>query len=99
MKYQCVETTDMYKTAALICNGGELAGLKQQKRRRTYSFLIKGRGLHQLDLDYRNGLALVNALKFRETLNHLRDLLFTKKHEGRYDDDRKTRDRAHQKKR
>jgi hypothetical protein len=34
--------------------------------------------LDKLDRDYRSGQALVNPLQFRESLNHLRDILFEK---------------------
>jgi hypothetical protein len=34
--------------------------------------------LDKLDKQYRDGQALVNPLQFRETLNHLRDILFEK---------------------
>lgn len=98
MKYQHLETTCLFKTAALICNGGELEKMVEQKRR-VYSFRVKGRGIQQLDMDYRNGLASVNALQFRETYNHLKDMLFAKLRQGRNDDDKKRRYRANQKKR
>jgi hypothetical protein len=50
-----------------------------------------------LDKQYRDGQALVNPLQFRESLNHLRDILFNKLRENggtRYDRERK--DRGHQ---
>jgi hypothetical protein len=60
--------------------------------------LIAGAGLDKLDRDYRAGKALVNPLQLRESLNHLRDVLFEKlrKNEGRTRDDRKAKDRSHQ---
>jgi hypothetical protein len=58
--------------------------------------LITGAGLDKLDKDYRNGQALVNPLQFRESLNHLRDILFEKLRENekggtRYDRSRKNK--------
>jgi hypothetical protein len=38
--------------------------------------------MDQLDLDYRSGNARINPLQFRETLNHLRDILFEKLREN-----------------
>jgi hypothetical protein len=79
MQAQRLETTDIFKSAVFLCNGGRLAGLRfKEQKRRIVSFLIEGEELLQLDLDYRNGLALVNALQLREALNHLRDVLFTR---------------------
>jgi hypothetical protein len=43
---------------------------------RAATFLIRGEGLIRLDREYRSGKALVNPLQFRESLNHLRDILF-----------------------
>jgi hypothetical protein len=51
----------------------------------------------QVDLDYRCGRAQVNAVQLRQTLNHLRDVLFTRlrEYKGRCDD-RKRKDRGRQ---
>ncbi|BBO72179.1 hypothetical protein DSCA_61090 [Desulfosarcina alkanivorans] len=76
---QRLETTDIYKSAVFLCNGGRLAGVRFKERKRgIVSFLIEGDGILQVDLDYRNGSAQVNALQLRHTLNHLRDVLFTR---------------------
>jgi hypothetical protein len=40
--------------------------------------LITGEGLDRLDKQYRVGQALVNPLQLRESLNHLRDVMFEK---------------------
>ena len=102
MKLQFLETTDIFKVAALLCIGGVLERMSfKEHRQQIVGFLVKGEGLHQLDLDYRNGEVLVNPLQFRETLNHLRDVLFTKlrEREGRYDDHRKRSNRKSKKRR
>ncbi len=98
MQAQRLETTDIFKSAVFLCNGARLAGVRfKQRRRGIVSFLIEGEGILQVDLDYRCGTAQVNALQFRQTLNHLRDVLFTRLREskGRCDD-RKRQDRGHQ---
>ena len=99
---------------------GNHAGRDRQSKK-IATFLIQGEGLNRLDKKYRNGprsqirdlrQALVNPLQFRESLNHLRDILFNKLREQgpascdryagakggtRYD--RKRRDRGYQKRR
>jgi hypothetical protein len=90
-----LETTDLFKGAFLLCSGGDLAGVRfRNNGRRIASFLITGVNLDELDRDYRLGRALVNPVQLRESLNHLRDVMFDKlrKSEGRARDDRK---RAH----
>ena len=104
-----LETTDIFRGAFFLCNGATLAEVRLDGNgHRIVSFLIEGDGIDQLDLDYRSGQALVNPLLFRETLNHLRDILFKKLRDNvdnppsvwrngrtRYDD-RKRDNRGHQ---
>ena len=79
MKTNSLETTDIFRGAFFLCRGGELSGIRFRRNgRRIASFLFTGRGLDKLDKQYRDGQALVNPLQFRETLNHLRDILFEK---------------------
>ena len=95
-----LETTDIFRGAFFMCMGGDLSGIRlKDNGKRIATFMIRGEGLEKLDKDYRNGLALVNPLQFRESLNHLRDILFEKlrENEGRYENDRKRKNRAHQK--
>ena len=74
-----LETTDIFRGAFFLCRGAELSGIRFRKNgKRIATFLITGKGLDKLDRDYRNGQALVNPLQFRESLNHLRDILFNK---------------------
>lgn len=100
METNRLETTDIFRGAFFLCNGGDLCGINiKGNGKRIASFLIKGEGLARLDKDYRNGQALVNPLQFRESLNHLRDILFEKlrnHNEGRMRNDRKREDRGHQ---
>ncbi len=95
MQAQRLETTDIFKGAVFLCNGGRLAGVRFKERRRgIVSFLIEGEGILQVDLDYRSGRAQVNAVQLRQSLNHLRDVLFTRlrEHKGRKRDDDRSND-------
>jgi hypothetical protein len=95
MQVKRLETTDIFKSAVILCNGGRLAGMRFKERQRgIVCFLIEGEDILQVDLDYRRGRVQVNALRFRQTLNHLRDVLFTRlrEYEGREEDDHSKRD-------
>jgi hypothetical protein len=105
LKPNSLETTDIFRGAFFLCNGGDLSDVRvrnhaeRDRRRRIATFLITGKDLEQLDRDYRSGQALVNPLQFRESLNHLRDILFEKlrTHEGRTrNGDRKRNHRGYQ---
>jgi len=101
MNKHVFEITDIFRGAFFLCNGGDLCGIRMDGNgKKVATFLIQGEGLNQLDREYRNGQALVNPLQFRESLNHLRDILFNKLREdqgARYD--RKSKDRGGQKER
>jgi hypothetical protein len=74
-----VEVTDLFRGAYLLASGGNLAGVRVRTGgRRIATFLITGRDLDRLDNDYRCGRALVNPVQLRESLNHLRDVMFSK---------------------
>lgn len=93
-----LETTDIFRGAFFLCKGGDLTEIRiRNNGKRIASFLFTGSDLARLDKDYRNGQALVNPVQFRESLNHLRDILFERLRdtgETRYD--RKRKDRGHQ---
>lgn len=81
-----LEVTDLFRGAFLLCMGGSLERVQVRNNgRRIVTFLITGPDLDRLDSDYRTGRALVNPVQLRESLNHLRDVMFDKlrKHEGR----------------
>ena len=92
MEKQSLETTDIFRGAFFLCNGGDLCGIRiKDNGKRIATFMIKGDGLDKLDKAYRSGprsqirdlrQALVNPLEFRESLNHLRDILFDKLREN-----------------
>ena len=89
------EVTDLFKGAFLLCMGGRLEKVQVRNTgRRIATFLITGPNLDEMDQIYRSGMALVNPLQFRETLNHLRDAMFEKLNEGRTRYDRKAGHRA-----
>jgi len=93
-----LETTDIFRGAFYLCMGGDLRYIWfRNNGKQIATFLFIGPDLHKHDKAYRNGHALVNPVQFRESLNHLRDILFEmlRKNGGtRYD--RKRNDRVHQ---
>ena len=97
MKQNSLETTDIFRGAFFLCMGGDLCRIRiKDNRRQIASFMIRGKNLNRLDREYRSGKALVNPLQLRESLNHLRDILFdtlreNKKGEKNYDREREDR--------
>jgi hypothetical protein len=93
-----LETTDIFRGAYLLASGGDLSEIHVRNNgKRIATFLITGEDLDRLDRDYRSGRALINPIQLRESLNHLRDVLFEKLREGRTRyGDRKRGDRAGQ---
>ena len=97
MRTNSLETTDIFRGAFFLCMGGDLADIRfRQNGRQIASFLFTGTDLAGHDKAYRNGNALVNPVQFRESLNHLRDILFKNLRQNqngdmRYDRTRKNR--------
>ncbi len=79
----------------MLSHGGALSGITFNDRMRA-TFVITGEGIHQLDREYQTGTALVNPVHLRESLNHLRDLLFDMRDRRKKRDDRPARNRRHQ---
>ncbi|MCP4345040.1 MAG: hypothetical protein GY795_05880 [Desulfobacterales bacterium] len=74
-----LETTDLFKGAFLLCMGGNLANIRvEYNGRKTATFLITGNNLEQYNTDYVTGRAMVNPTQLKNSLNHLRDILFNK---------------------
>ena len=72
-----LETTDIFRGAFFLSKGGKLSNvLMSQDHRQIVSFRISGEDLLNLDEDCRTGRAMVDPLQLRESLNHLRDVLF-----------------------
>ena len=89
-----VEVTDLFKGAFLLCMGARLDRVRVRNNGRAIAtFLISGQNLDRLDSDWRAGRALVNPVQLRESLNHLRDVMFKKlrDNEGRTRDDHRQR--------
>ncbi|MDY7038281.1 MAG: hypothetical protein SV375_19235 [Thermodesulfobacteriota bacterium] len=77
MDKNSLETTDIFRGAFFLCSGGRLADVRlKEDARKIVSFLFEMEDIAQLDIVYRSGHASVNPLQFRESLNHLRDILF-----------------------
>ena len=98
MKTGSLETTDIFRGAFFLCKGADLCGIRiKHNGRAIASFRIRGQGLDELDKAYRNGEALVNPLQLRESLNHLRNILFDAlQRTGRKKSDRKRKNRSYQ---
>jgi len=92
---QIVETTDIFIGAFLLSQGGSLSGIRiKDGVRGIAAFQIEGENLERLGDEYGAGKALVNPLRLRESLNHLRDILFEFRERGaRYDCKRENRSR------
>lgn len=72
-----LETTDLFKSAFLLCMGGCLTHIRVEfNGRKTATFLITGNNLDQYNTEYITGKALVNPTQLKNSLNHLRDQLF-----------------------
>lgn len=72
-----LETTDIFRGAFFLSKGGKLSEVHlSEDNRQIVSFRITGEDLINLDEDYRAGRATVDPLQLRESLNHLRDVLF-----------------------
>jgi len=83
LSHNSLETTDIFRGAFFLCMGGDLDKIRfRDNGRRLVSFLFTGPDLDRLDKDYRDGQALVNPVRFRESLNHLRDIVFEKLREN-----------------
>jgi hypothetical protein len=71
------ETTDIFRGAFFLSKGARLSGAYlTEDGRQIVSFRIIGENLEVLDESYRLGKASVDPLRLRESLNHLRDVLF-----------------------
>jgi hypothetical protein len=93
-----IEETNLFKSAYLLASGGDFKGIRfKSGNPRMAAFMFSGHNLDKLEMDYRQGTALVNPLQLRECLNHLRGVLFEKlrNREGRMINDRRSK-RSHQ---
>ncbi len=78
-----VETTDIFRGAFFLTKGGRLSDVHlSEDHKQIVSFRIVGENLSELDEAYRSGRATVDPLQLRESLNHLRDVLFRTKRDN-----------------
>lgn len=85
-----LETTDIFRGAFFLSKGGRLSEVHlSEDNRQIVSFRIMGEDLADLDEAYRAGKATVDPLQLRESLNHLRDVLFRTLRENERNKERK----------
>lgn len=85
-----LETTDIFRGAFFLSKGGRLSEVHlSEDNRQIVSFRIIGEDLTDLDEAYRAGKATVDPLQLRESLNHLRDVLFRTLRENERNKERK----------
>lgn len=95
-----LETTDLFKGAFLLCMGGNLTNVTVEfNGRKTATFLFTGNDLDRYNTDYVTGRAMVNPTQLKNSLNHLRDVLFNKLREKENRDYDRTRDNRYHKNR
>jgi hypothetical protein len=92
---QIVETTDIFIGAFLLSHGGSLSGIRiKDGVKGIAAFQIEGENMERLGGEYWTDQALVNPLRLRDSLNHLRDVLFEFREKGaRHDSKRENRSR------
>lgn len=90
-----LETRDIFRGAYLLTQGARL--METRVAHGQVTFVMEGEGVVEWDERYRLGLALVNPVALRETLNLLRDLVFERlRQETTHDPYPGRRDRAAQ---
>ena len=68
-----IETDDIFRTASLLCMGGDIAEVHRAGVHAT--FTVEGESVRKNDLNYRMGKAKVNPLQLKENVNLLRDMI------------------------
>jgi hypothetical protein len=86
---QRMTTTDLFRSASLLCQGAKLERLEQSPR--GIVFVLTGAGIADADADYRTGKARINPLEFKLHLNKLRDQMFANERGREARDDRGNR--------
>ncbi|MCD4817396.1 MAG: hypothetical protein K8S23_01745 [Candidatus Cloacimonetes bacterium] len=89
-----LETTDIFRGAFYLCMGSDLEKIRFNHKQ-IASFMFEGDDLVRHDKAYINGHALVNPVQFRQALNHLRDIMFKRLRQGRFENDRPIKNRAY----
>ncbi len=81
-----LKTKDLFLSAYLLSSDVSLEDIAiEDSDRVVFSFLDTG-GLDELNREYREGKAVCNVVRFRESLQYLKDEMFTllRKEERRY---------------
>jgi hypothetical protein len=82
-----IETKDLWQGAYLLTEGGWLAGVKVDRLpdgRKEVLFRLTGDGVESLARRFREGDAVCNVRRFRNHMNHLKDVVFGgRREEGR----------------
>ena len=75
-KISTLDTTDMYEAGYYVCLGYAPSRVEVMKgeRKSIGKFTFSGEGLSQAQIDYFNGQAIVNLLKFRRSYLHLNSM-------------------------
>lgn len=71
-------TTDIYEGAYLLSEGMELKNIWEDKtkRKRSVVFEFNGNNIEVLKSAYLRGRARANVLKFKNSVNELKDIMF-----------------------
>lgn len=73
-----VKTKDLWESAFLMCEGGEVedVSIDTRRGRREVTFTLSGWGIDEHAKEYEVGRAICNVVKFRACMNHLKDVIF-----------------------
>ena len=80
-----LQTTDMYEAGYYVCLGFNIqkTEILKEERKVLGKFTFTGEGLTQAQIDYFNGHAVVNLLKFRRAYIHLNSIMGTARRDAR----------------
>jgi hypothetical protein len=80
-----LQTTDMYEAGYYVCLGYPVLKVEVMKEEKKVigKFTFSGEGLTQAQIDYFNGQAVVNLLKFRRSYIHLNSIMGAARRDAR----------------
>jgi hypothetical protein len=80
-----LQTTDMYEAGYYVCLGYSVLKVEVMKEEKKVigKFTFSGEGLTQAQIDYFNGQAVVNLLKFRRSYIHLNSIMGAARRDAR----------------
>ena len=80
-----IKTSDMYCASYILSEGGKLQNVQVSQRddRPCAEFTLTGDDVLQLEQTFRSGKAMVDLMRFRTSLRHIKDNMFhaLRKHE------------------